>query len=39
MARLALRRAGNRVRVYRCDHCHGYHVTDADKGPERNKLV
>ena len=27
----AHRRAGWRVRPYRCDRCHGWHVTNGDK--------
>jgi hypothetical protein len=30
-ARVAHRRAGFRVRVYRCPDCHHYHVTNNEK--------
>lgn len=33
-AKAAHRRAGYRLRVYRCDECRGYHTTNVDKnGP------
>lgn len=37
-ARLAFQRAGFRVRVYSCDHCGGYHVTNDEKhGHQRDR--
>lgn len=30
-ARFAVRRAGNRLRTYKCDVCRGWHVTDSEK--------
>jgi hypothetical protein len=34
-ARQAHRRAGYRIRVYRCEACRGYHVTAQDKRERR----
>lgn len=29
-ARQAMRNANNRIRLYECEHCHGWHVTKEE---------
>lgn len=38
-ARFACRKAGNRLRVYRCPDCGALHVTDADQEQDRRRGV
>lgn len=34
-AREAMRSAGNRIRVYPCSHCHGWHTTKEEHNDSR----
>ncbi len=35
-ARRCMANASNRIRVYRCVHCDGLHVTDHEHGDKRS---